>query len=122
MPNGKKSTAVYASAARTATPTAVTVDVGRFRGCVVIIDTTAAGTSPSTVPKIEGVNAAGVVYPLLTGAAITGVGQVALKVYPGITAATNVAVSDVAPERVKVTMTHGNATSHTYSVELVAIP
>lgn len=122
MANGKKTTAVYASAARTATPTAVTVDVGRFRGCLVYIDTTAAGSSPSTVPKIEAVASNGQVYALLTGAAITGVGQVALKVYPGITAATNVAVSDVPPERVKVTMTHGNATSHTYSVEIVGIP
>jgi hypothetical protein len=122
MASGKKTVPVYASAARTATPTAVTVGLGKFRGCVVIIDTTAAGASPSTVPKIEGVASNGAVYPLLTGAAITGTGQVALKVYPGITAATNVAVSDATPEQVKVTMTHGNATSHTYSVELVAIP
>lgn len=122
MPSGKKTTALYASAARTSTPTAVTVDLGRFSGCVVIIDTTAAGTSPSTVPKIEGVASNGAVYPLLTGAAITGTGQVALKVYPGITAATNVAASDAPPQAVKVTMTHGNSTSHTYSVELVAIP
>jgi hypothetical protein len=122
VPNGKKTIAVYASAARTATPTAVTVGMGKFKGCVVIIDTTAAGASPSTVPTIEGVSSSGAVYPLLTGAAITGTGRVALKVYPGITAATNVAVSDVAPEQVKITMTHGNATSHTYSVELVAIP
>lgn len=122
MPNGRKSTIAYASAARTATPTAVTADMSRFRGCLVLISTTAAGTSPSTVPKIENVDASGAVYPLLTGAAITGTGQVALKVYPGITAATNVAVSDVPAANIKVTMTHGNATSHTYSVEIVGIP
>lgn len=122
MANGKKSTIAYASAARTATPTAVTADLGRFRGCLVLIDTTAAGTSPSTVPKIEGVMASGAVYPLLTGAAITGTGQVALKVYPGITAATNVAAGECTPPTVKVTMTHGNATSHTYSVEIVGLP
>lgn len=122
MATNKKSNVLYASAARTATPAAVTTDVGRFRGCVVIIDTTAAGTSPSTVPKIEGVSVSGAVYPLVTGVAITAVGVVTLKVYPGITAATNVAVSDAVPDQVKVTMTHGNATSHTYSVELVAIP
>jgi hypothetical protein len=122
MANGKKSTIAYASAARTATPAAVTFDLGRFRGVLVLIDTTAAGTSPSTVPKIEGVMASGAVYPLLTGAAITGVGQVALKVYPGITAATNVAANDLTPQNVKVTLTHGNATSHTYSVEIVGLP
>lgn len=122
MASDKKSSVIYTSAARTATPTAVTAGMGGYRGCVVIIDTTAAGTSPSTTPKIEGVAASGAVYPLLTGAAITGTGVVALKVYPGITAATNVAVSDVVPKQVKVTMTHGNATSHTYSVEIVGIP
>jgi hypothetical protein len=121
MPANKKTTSVYASAARTATPTAVTVSMSRFKGCVVMIDTTAAGTSPSTVPKIEAVMPSGAVYPLLTGAAITGVGQVALKVYPGITAATNVAVSDVVPEAVKITMTHGNSTSHTYTVDVVGL-
>lgn len=118
----KKTYALYASAARTATPAAVTVSARRFKGAVLIISTTAAGTSPSTVPKIEGVHSDGTVYPLLTGAAITATGQVALKIYPGITAATNVAVSDVLPDRIKVTLTHGNATSHTYAVDLVLIP
>lgn len=118
----KDLTVLYGSAARTATPTAVTKRVDRWRGCVVTIDTTAAGSSPSTTPKIEGVTSSGAVYPLLTGSAITGTGQVALKVYPGITAAANVAVSDVTPQTIKVTMTHGNATSHTYSVDLVLIP
>lgn len=122
MATEKKSSVIYASAARTATPTAITVGLNGHKGCVVIIDTTAAGTSPSTTPKIEGVAASGAVYPLVTGAAITGTGVVALKVYPGITATTNVSVSDVTPKQVKVTLTHGNATSHTYSVEIVGIP
>lgn len=119
---GKDFAVLYASAARTSTPAAVTRRVDRFKGCIVTIDTTAAGSSPSTTPKIEGVTSSGAVYPLVTGAAITGTGQVALKVYPGITAVTNVAVSDVTPQSIKVTLTHGNATSHTYSVDIVLIP
>lgn len=120
--SGKSFTVIYPSAARTATPTVATARVDRFRGCVVTIDTTAVTSTPSTTPKIEGVTSSGAVYPLLTGAAITGTGQIALKVYPGITAATNVATSDVLPQTIKVTMTHGNANSHTYSVDLVLIP
>lgn len=118
----KKTYSVYASAARTATPAAVTVKTPRFKGALLLIDTTAAGTSPSTTPKVEGVMPSGAVYPLITGAAITATGQVALKIYPGITAANNVAVSDVLPSSIKITLTHGNATSHTYAVDLVLIP
>lgn len=117
----KASSVIYASAARTATPAAVTKRVDRYKGCVVLISTTAVTSTPSTTPKIEGVLSDGTVYPLLTGAAITGTGQVALKVFPGITAATNVAASDVLPQTIKVTLTHGNANSHTYSVDLVLI-
>lgn len=118
----KASSTIYASAARTATPTAVTRRVDKYTGCVLIIDVTAISATPSVVPKIEGVAASGAVYPLLTGAAITATGQTALKIYPGITASANVAVSDVLPQTIKVTLTHGDADSITYSVDLVLIP
>lgn len=120
--SGKSSEVIYASAARTATPTAVTRRVDRYRGCVVLIDVTAITSTPSVTPKIEGVMSSGAVYPLLTGAAITATGQVALNVCPGITAASNVAAADVLPQNIKVTLTHGNANSMTYSVDLVLIP
>lgn len=117
----KNSSVIYASAARTATPTAVTKRVDRWKGCLVLIDVTAIAATPSVVPKIEGVMSSGAVYVLLTGAAITATGQTALKVYPGITAAANVAVSDVTPQSIKVTLTHGDADSITYSVDLVLL-
>jgi hypothetical protein len=117
----KNTSTIYASAARTATPTAVTKRVDRWRGCIVTIDVTAIAATPSVVPKIEGVTSSGAVYVILTGAAITATGQTALKVYPGITAAANVAVSDVLPQTIKVTLTHGDADSITYSVDLVLI-
>lgn len=117
----KSSTTIYASAARTATPTAVTRRVDRYKGCVLIIDVTAIAATPSVTPKIEGVSASGAVYTLLTGAAITATGVTALKIFPGITAAANVAVSDVLPQTIKVTLTHGDADSATYSVDLVLI-
>jgi len=117
----KNTSTIYASAARTGTPTAVTKRVDRWRGCVVTIDVTAISATPSVTPKIEGVTSSGAVYAILTGAAITATGQTALKVYPGITAAANVAVSDVLPQTIKVTLTHGDTDSITYSVDLVLI-
>ena len=118
----KASEVIYASAARTATPTVVTKRVDGYKGCVLTIDATAASATPSVTPKIEGVMSSGAVYPLLTGAAITGTGQTALKIYPGITAASNVAVSDLLPQTIKITFTHGDADSITYSADLVLIP
>lgn len=117
----RKVVAVYASAARTSTPTAVTIPTKGARGVIVEIDSTAAST-PSTTPKVEGVLPSGAVYPLITGSAIVATGQVALKVYPGITVAANVAVSDALPDQIKITLTHGNANSHTYAVTAVLIP
>jgi len=117
----KNTSVVYASAARTATPTAVTKRVDRWRGCVLLISVTAVTATPSVVPKIEGVLSDGTVYALVTGAAITATGQTAIKVYPGITAAANVAVSDVLPQTIKITFTHGDADSITYSADLVLI-
>lgn len=119
---GKDTTVIYASAARTATPTAVTKRVDRYRGCILTIDVTAASATPSVVPKIEGVTSSGAVYAILTGAAITGTGQTALKVYPGMTAAANVSASEPLPQTIKVTFTHGDADSITYSADLVLIP
>lgn len=120
---GKDSRILYPSAARTATPTAVTARVDRYKGCILIIDVTASAATPSVTPKIEGVDAAGNVYTIATGAAQDGtVQRTAIRVYPGITASANVAVSDVLPQTIKVTLTHGDSDSITYSVELVLIP
>lgn len=117
----KNSQVIYSSAARTATPTAVTKRVDRAKGVLLLIDVTAISATPSVTPKIEGVMSSGAVYTILTGAAITATGQTALKVYPGITASANVAVSDVVPQSIKITLTHGDSDSATYSVDLVTL-
>lgn len=113
---------LYASAARTATPTAVTQRMGRYKGVKLVLDIT-AGSTLSITPKIEGVDSvSGKVFTVLTGAAATGVSTVVMTVYPGATAATNVAANDILPDTIKVTVTHGNATSCTYTVALHLIP
>lgn len=108
---------VYTSAARTATPTAVTVRTGRYRGVKLFINVTAITATPSVVPTVDMVDSlSGAVKNLLTGAAITGTGQTVLTIYPGVTVAANVSAADVLPESIKITMIHGDADSITYTV------
>lgn len=109
---------VYPSAARTATPIAVDIDlVAVGRGLLLVVDVTAVGVTPSVVPTIDGVDvASGKTFNLLTGAALTAVVTRRLVVAQGITVAANLSAADVLPERVRITMTHGNGITITYSV------
>lgn len=82
-------------------------------------DTTGGTSTISVVPKIQGkdeVNS--VYYDILEGATITGVGTAVLKIYPGITASANVAVSDILPKHIRFVMTHNDAVNAQYSVVL----
>lgn len=117
MSVGKKQITVYASAARTATPTAVEVGVAGAHGLHLVIDVTAVTATPSVTPLIEGYDAASDSwYTLLTGVAIVATGTTVLKIYPGITPIANASSSDVIPGLIRVTMTHADADSITYSV------
>jgi hypothetical protein len=106
----------YTSAARTATPAQGTVSCGYSSGIVVVIDVTAVGVTPSVTPSIECQDVlSGKWYTLLTGAAITAVGTVVLRAFPGAAVLANLTANDALTERVRLTMTHGNATTITYS-------
>lgn len=109
---------VLASAARTATPNTQEYTLpGGARSFTLVIDTTAAGTSPSTVVKISGVDpTSGKIYDLLSSAAITGTGTVVMSIGSGLPASANVSANVAVPPVVRITATHGNSTSHTYSV------
>lgn len=107
----------YLSAARTATPTAVELTSERARGMHLVIDVTAITSSPSVVPTIDAYDPlSGKWYNLLTGNAITATGTTVLKIYPGSGTIVNAAASDIIPDAFRVTMTHGNADSITYTV------
>lgn len=96
---------------------------GIARGLHLIIDVTAINLTPSITVKIQGKDPlSGKYYDLITSAAITAVGTTVLKVYPGITAAANLAVSDVLPPTWRVSIAHANANSITYSVGAVLLP
>lgn len=116
---GKHQT-VYASAARTATPTAVTVQVGRYNYLHLACDVTAVTATPSVVVTIDGLDpVSGKYYNLLTSAALTDSGSPytrMLKIGPGLPVTTNVSANDVLPDTIRITMTHGDSDSITYSV------
>jgi len=112
-----KSGTLLATLARTATPTAVDQVNYNARGIVIIIDVTAVANTPSVVFTIEGKDiASGKYYTILASAAITGTGTTVLRVYPGLTAAANVTVSDILPRDWRLVATHADADSITYSV------
>lgn len=113
-----RSCTVMASAARTATPDTEELEIpAGVRNMVLVIDTTAAGTSPSTTVTVAGVDrTSGKTWTLLSSAAITATGTVTLSIAPGLTASANVAANAVVPPVIRITATHGNSTSHTYSI------
>ena len=112
-----KNIEILSSKARTATESSVVQKSRDFDGIHVIIDVTAVTATPSVVPTIEGYDPiSGKYYTLLTGVAITATGTTVLKVFPNATAVANVSVNDFVPLNFRVTMTHGDADSITYSV------
>jgi hypothetical protein len=64
-------------------------------------------------------------YNLITSAALTDSGAPytrVLRVGQGLTASANLTVLDVLPSTIRVTMTHGDADSITYSVAATLVP
>lgn len=115
--SGNGDVTVFASAARTATPTPYDGVNYTGRGLQLTIDVTAAASTPSTVFTIQGKDAiSGKFYTILASAAIVGVGTTILRAYPGLTAAANLVASDILPRSWRVTATHGNSNSQTYTV------
>lgn len=114
---------VFASAARTATPTAVTIDTQGCKGILLFIDETAHASTPSVVFSVNRIDPlSGTKSLILASAAVATEGHTVLKIYPGVTAASNVSVSDIITSQVEVTAVHGNANSSTYSVGYQLIP
>jgi hypothetical protein len=112
---------VLPSAARTTTPDTQEFEiVGRgygYAGLHLIIDVTAVTSTPSLVVTVSGVDrVSGKTYALLTSAAIATAVTTVLRVSPGATPAANLAVGDNLPPVFRITVTHGNANSATYSV------
>ncbi len=112
-----KHVTAYASAARTATPTAVTVSTGRYTRAAIVIDATAITATPSVVMTVHGLDpTSGSYYLIATSAAITAISNTYLRIGPGLTSTANLSFGDIVPDTLRITMTHGDADSITYSV------
>lgn len=113
-----RSHTVLASAARTATPDTQELELpGGAQYVTLILDATAVTATPSVVMKVEGVDRlSGKVWTLLEDAAVTSVSTSTLHLGPGLTAAANVTANVHVPPVVRITCTHADADSITYSV------
>lgn len=106
---------IYASAARTATSSA-TVLAAQSSG-VFYINVTAISGAPSVVFTIEGIDPiSSATYTILASAAVTAPGLTVLRVCAHLAAAANTVAKDILPQALKITATHGNANSITYSM------
>lgn len=113
---------VFASAARTATPTAVEIDVSDVTYLALVVDVTTVTLTPSVVFDIDFVDAlSGKFITVLASAAQTAAGTVHMQVGPGIVAVANLAAQMILGDKVRITATHGDVDSITYSVSATLI-
>jgi hypothetical protein len=114
---GKQS--LLASAARTATPTAIDViNSPRHRGMILSVDSTAVTSTPSVTPTIGVIDGNGDVVAIWTAAAaISTATNTIYALYPAILNGNFTEVDGIMlPESFRMTFTHGNSDSITYSV------
>lgn len=117
LSNANQEGVAFASAARTATVSSADITNYQGTGITVVLDVTAKGTAPSITLKIQVKDpASGKYVDVLTSAAVTTVSTNTYRVYPGLTAAANVTVNGIIGKTFRITMTHSNADSITYSV------
>lgn len=116
---GKAEIAVAASAARTTTLTSDDYIVPYGKTLTVIINITTGAATPSVTPSIRGITETGIVYTVLTGAAITSTSAavVVLRVGDGVAEVTNLGSSIPLPNKWRIVMTAGDADSLTYSID-----
>ena len=108
----------FASAARTATPTAFDgVADEAVKGMIVIIDVTVDPAAASVVFTVSGRDpASDKLYTLLVSAAIVATGTTVLRIGPELTASANVVAKDFIPAHWTIAPVHADTDSITYSV------
>jgi hypothetical protein len=81
-----------------------------------IINMTAVPGVQTVTPKLQGKDAMGNYYDILTGPAIVATGQTVLKLGIGMLAAANSVANDALPDTWRVVCTHSGAGSFGYNV------
>lgn len=104
------------SAVRTASGASDTQTRSGETGLHVIINMLVVPGVQTVTFKIQGRDAKGNWYDLLTSAAIVAVSQVILKIRPDFTAAANTVANDGIPDEWRVTATHSGGGNFTYNV------
>jgi len=113
----KLNTSILASAARTATPTAVQQKTTSGPCLHIILDVTAVVLTPSIVLTVDAYDdVSDTWYNILTGAAVTTISNNVYKIGPGLTESANAIVADYLPDNLRYTVTHADADSITYSL------
>lgn len=115
---GGSSGTLLASAARTAAVNSSDkTNKGRARGVVVIIDITAITDTPVVTVTIQGKDpVSGKYYTILASAGLDAVATTVLRVFPGATAAANLAANDSLPSTWRVSVAVADADPATYSI------
>lgn len=107
---------VFASKARTATHSSPDFRNDNATGLIVFIDATNIVNTPSVTFSIEGKDpASGKYYTLLTSQAVASATTKVLRLHPSLTAANDVAKESL-PAVWRITATHSDTDSITYSV------
>lgn len=113
---GNYGATILTGAARTATTNSDDQINYNNKGVQVIVNVT-AGTGLLLTPNIQGKDPmSGNYYNLLQGVTITGTGTYVFHLYPGISEIANQKVNACLPKTWRISVTHDNANSATYSV------
>jgi len=116
LKNRNESTTLLTSAVRTTTQTSADLSNKGALGIVVTLDVTNVNTSSIVLTIQRKDQASGKYVTILTGAAVTAISTNTYKVYPGLTAAANLTVSDLIGDTFKIVVTVGNANNTTYTL------
>lgn len=109
---------VLPSAARTATPDTHEFELpGGSTFGVFVIDVTSVTATPLITVTVAGVDrTSGKTYTILASAVIGTAVTTVLRIGPGLTTAANLVANDVLPPVIRITSSHGDADSATYSI------
>lgn len=116
----KQSQTLVVSAARTATVVSALFSAEEVICTDITIDVTAVSATPTITVKVEGKDPlSGAFYTILTSAGLTATGTVVLRIGKDIIAAANVAANAMLPSEYRITSTHTDGDSITYSIGAV---
>lgn len=118
----KSGVTLFASEARTASPTPVNFTVDDADSLEIVVDVTAVALTPSVVFNIERRDTASQTWiTLLSSVAVATVQTLRLRVSPHLAAAANTVANDLVGGVMRVRPVHGDADSITYSVGASAL-